>query len=121
MSLIQRNGLKEKVKDIRLNGHPDKRLPNTLNLAFNYVEGESLLLNFDLKGICVSTGSACTSGSLEPSHVLGALEVPKAIAQGGVRFSLGDGTKTSDIDYCIKEIPPIIERLRLMSPLTPKQ
>lgn len=110
-------GLSENIEELYLNGHPDLRLPNTLNLGFNYVEGESLLLNFDMKGICVSTGSACTSGSLEPSHVLGAMGVDTVIAQGSVRFSLGDENTESEIDYCISVIPKIVKKLRKMSPL----
>lgn len=110
-------GLSENIEELYLNGHPDLRLPNTLNLGFNYVEGESLLLNFDMKGICVSTGSACTSGSLEPSHVLAAMGVDTVIAQGSVRFSLGDENTESEIDYCINVIPKIVKKLRKMSPL----
>ncbi len=110
-------GLSENIEELYLNGHPDLRLPNTLNLGFNYVEGESMLLNFDMKGICVSTGSACTSGSLEPSHVLAAMGIDTVIAQGSVRFSLGDENTESEIDYCISVIPKIVKKLRKMSPL----
>jgi cysteine desulfurase len=111
------NGIARDVKDVKMNGHPTKRLPNTLNVSFKYVEGESIILNLDLKGIAVSSGSACTSGSLEPSHVLKAMGVEAAVAQGSVRFSLGRANTQADIDKVIKEIPPIIERLRDMSPL----
>lgn len=111
------NGISKNVKDVRLNGHPTKRLPSTLNVSFKYVEGESVLLNLDLKGIAASSGSACTSGSLEPSHVLKAMAVDAAIAQGSVRFSLGRANTEADIDRVIKEIPPIIKKLRDMSPL----
>lgn len=114
-------GLNENIDHLHLNGHPEERLPNTLNISFEYVEGESLLLNFDMKGICASTGSACTSGTLEQSHVLKAMDVDPALAQGAVRFSLGVDNTKEEIDYCIKEIPPIVKRLRAMSPLTPKQ
>jgi cysteine desulfurase len=110
-------GLSENIEELYLNGHPDLRLPNTLNLGFNYVEGESLLLNFDMKGICVSTGSACTSGSLEPSHVLAAMGIDTVISQGSVRFSLGDENTQEQIDYCISVIPKIVKKLRKMSPL----
>lgn len=111
------NGIARNVKDVKMNGHPTKRLPNTLNVSFKYVEGESIILNLDLKEIATSSGSACTSGSLEPSHVLKAMGVETAVAQGSVRFSLGRANTQADIDKVIKEIPPIIERLRDMSPL----
>ncbi|MFH0839051.1 MAG: cysteine desulfurase NifS [Candidatus Omnitrophota bacterium] len=110
-------GLRKNIDDIYLNGHPELRLANTLDLGFAYVEGEALLLNFDMKGICVSTGSACTSGSLEPSHVLMAMGVDTVIAQGSVRFSLGEANTEEDIDYCIEVIPKIVTKLRKMSPL----
>jgi len=110
-------GINKGLKDVKMNGHPVKRLPNTLNVSFKYVEGESILLNLDLKGIAASSGSACTSGSLEPSHVLKAMGVEASVAQGSVRFSLGSGNEASDIDRAIKEIPPIIKKLRDMSPL----
>jgi len=110
-------GLSEEIDELYLNGHPELRLPNTLNLGFAYVEGESLLLNFDMKGICVSTGSACTSGSLEPSHVLTAMGADPIISQGSVRFSLGQDNSEEEIDYCIRVIPKIVRKLRKMSPL----
>ncbi len=110
-------GLSENIEELYLNGHPELRLPNTLNLGFAFVEGESLLLNFDMKGICVSTGSACTSGSLEPSHVLAAMGIDTVIAQGSVRFSLGEQNTEEEIDYCIEVIPKIVKKLRKMSPL----
>ena len=110
-------GINKNVADVKLNGHPDRRLPNTLNVSFKYVEGESILLNLDLKGIAASSGSACTSGSLEPSHVLKAMGVDAAVSQGSVRFSLGRVNTKEDIDVVIKEIPPIIGKLRDMSPL----
>lgn len=109
--------LNKNVKEIYLNGHPEKRLVNTLNISFKYIEGESLILNFDLKGIYASTGSACTSGSLEPSHVMTALGVQPDLAQGSVRFSFGYENTEEDVDCCVAEIPPIVERLRKMSPL----
>ena len=111
------DAISENVKDVKMNGHPAKRLPNTLNVSFKYVEGESVLLNLDLKGIAASSGSACTSGSLEPSHVLKAMGVEATVVQGSVRFSLGRANTQADIDIVIKEISPIIERLRDMSPL----
>ena len=111
------SGIKNNIKDIKLNGHPEKRLPNTLNVGFKYLEGESILLNLDMEGVAASTGSACTSGSLEPSHVLISMRVDPADAQGSIRFSLGKDNTKEEIDYVIKVLPPIIERLRKMSPL----
>ncbi|MEE8317341.1 MAG: cysteine desulfurase NifS [Candidatus Omnitrophota bacterium] len=111
------NGLQKQLNEIYLNGHPEHRLSNTLNISFRYIEGESLILNFDMKGIFASTGSACTSGSLEPSHVLTSMKVPPDISQGSIRFSFGYGNTEQDVDYCLAEIPPIVKRLRAMSPL----
>jgi len=110
-------GIKNSVKYIRLNGHPEKRLVNTLNVGFKYLEGESILLNLDMEGIAASTGSACTSGSLEPSHVLTAMGVEPSEAQGSIRFSLSKYNTKDDMAHVIKVLPPIIERLRAMSPL----
>ena len=110
-------GLNKELKEIYLNGHPENRLSSTLNISFRYIEGESMVLNFDMKGIYASTGSACTSGSLEPSHVLTAMGVPPDMAQGSVRFSFGYENTEEDVDYCLAEIPPIVEKLRKMSPL----
>ncbi|SHI43564.1 cysteine desulfurase [Malonomonas rubra DSM 5091] len=112
-------GILETVPDVKLNGHPnpDLRLPNTLNVSFNYIEGESLLLYFDMKGIAASSGSACTSGSLEPSHVMGAMCVDVVLAHSSTRFSLGADNTEEDIDYVLQELPPIVQRLREMSPL----
>ena len=110
-------GISKNIKDIKLNGHPTKRLPNTLNVSFKYIEGESILLNLDLKGIAASSGSACTSGSLEASHVLKAMNVDAAVIQGSVRFSLGHSNTQGDVDRVIKELAPITEKLRDMSPL----
>ncbi len=109
--------IREKISHVQLNGHPQKRLPNTLNISFEFIEGESLIINLDLKGVAVSTGSACTSGSLKPSHVLMAMGVAPEIAQGSVRFSLGKGTSEEDIDYVLGVLPEIVDRLRKMSPL----
>jgi len=111
------DGLHRDIKEVYLNGHPKNRLSSTVNISFRYIEGESLLLNFDLKGILVSTGSACTSGSLEPSHVLTAMGVPPDISQGSIRFSFGYENTEEDVDYCLAEIPPIVKKLRDMSPL----
>ncbi|PIU61411.1 MAG: cysteine desulfurase NifS [Armatimonadetes bacterium CG07_land_8_20_14_0_80_40_9] len=114
-------GIAEKIDHVLLNGHPGKRLPNTLNMSFEFVEGESIILNLDLKGIAVSSGSACTSGSLEPSHVLKAMGVEPAIAQGSIRFSLGKDNTEEDVDYVLEVLPEIIIRLREMSPLYRKK
>lgn len=110
-------GLKEKIQHVYVNGHPEKRLPNTANISFEFVEGESLLLNLDMKGIAASSGSACTSGSLEPSHVLVAMGISLELAHGSVRFSLGKSNTVEEIDYLIEIMPPIVERMRSMSPL----
>ncbi|MFO7578391.1 MAG: cysteine desulfurase NifS [Pelovirga sp.] len=107
------------VPDVKLNGHPnaDLRLPNTLNVSFDFIEGESLLLFFDMKGIAASSGSACTSGSLEPSHVMRAMGVDIVLAHSSIRFSLGPDNTEEEIDYILAELPPIVQRLRDMSPL----
>jgi len=114
-------GLKERMEEIILNGHPTNGLPSILNICIKYVEGESMLINLDLEGICVSSGSACTSGSLEPSHVLSAMGVPPEIAQGSLRFSLGRYTTEEEINCVVETLPPIVERLRAMSPLWKKR
>jgi len=100
-----------------VNGGAVPRLPNTSNISFEFVEGESILLSLDAEGICASTGSACSSGSLEPSHVLLAMGLTPTTAQGSVRFSLSAYNKEEEIDYVLQKLPPIIERLRGMSPL----
>jgi cysteine desulfurase len=107
-----------KVPYTRLNGPKgDKRLPGNVNICFEFIEGESILLSLDFEGVCASSGSACTSGSLDPSHVLLAIGLPHGIAHGSLRLSLGDGSTDEDIDYVLNVVPPIIERLRNMSPL----
>ena len=98
------------------NGHPEHCLPGTLNISFEFVEGESLILRLDMEGICVSTGSACTSGSMEPSHVLAALGLQPQLAQGTVRFSLGRDNTDAEIDGVIEKVPVIIDQMRNMSP-----
>jgi len=108
--------LLEMIPSTRLNGHPIHRLPNTCNLSFEFVEGESILLMLDAFGICVTSGSACTSGSLEPSHVLRAMGVPFTAAHGSIRFSLSRFTTEEEIDLAIEKVPPIIARLRELSP-----
>jgi len=110
-------GIESKIEDVSLNGHPEMRLPNTLNISFKFIEGESIMLNLDFKGICVSTGSACTSGTLDPSHVLTAMGIPAEFSQGSIRFSLGKSNTQKQVDYCLKELPAIIKKLRSMSPL----
>lgn len=101
----------------RLNGHRTDRLPNNANFSFQFIEGESLLIMLDMKGICGSSGSACTSGSLDPSHVLMAIGLPHEIAHGSLRLTLGADTTKEDIDYVVDETKAIVERLRSMSPL----
>lgn len=113
-------GIMDKVPYTRLNGHPEKRLPGNTSFCFEYIEGESLLLNLDLKGIAGSSGSACSSGSLEPSHVLLAIGLPHEIAHGSLRLSLGAVNTEEDIDYVLEVLPEIVDRLRQMSPLYEK-
>ncbi|MFC1781920.1 cysteine desulfurase NifS, partial [Planctomycetota bacterium] len=102
--------------DCRLNGDKNNRLPNTSNISFEYIEGEAILLMLDQYGICASSGSACTSGSLEPSHVLRAMGVPFTAAHGSIRFSLSRYNTEKEIDFVIETVPPIIKRLRELSP-----
>jgi cysteine desulfurase len=111
----------KRLDNVYINGDIEHRLPNTTNLSFGYIEGEGILLNLDLEGISVSSGSACTSKDLTISHVLAAMDVDRVIAQGAVRFSLGPATTEDDIDYVIEKIVPIINRLRELSPLYSKQ
>jgi len=112
-----KDGLLSKIPDIKINGHPLDTLPNTLNVSFAGAEGEAILLSMDIEGIEASTGSACASGSLEPSHVLLATGVGPELAHGSIRFSLGWQTTPEDVDYIIEKLPPIIKRLRDMSTL----
>jgi cysteine desulfurase len=109
-------GLVANIPDTLLNGHPTERLPNTVSLSFKFVEGEAILLLLDQLGICASSGSACTSGSLEPSHVLRAMGVPFTFAHGSIRFSLSCFTSVEEVDFVVAEVPKIIERLRAISP-----
>jgi len=113
-------GILERVDHVRLNGHPTIRLPNTLNLSFEYVEAESLLMALDMNGIAVSAGSACSSGSTEPSHVLLAMGIPSVICQSAVRFSLGRENTEEDVDHVLSVISDVVGRLRAMSPLYKK-
>ncbi len=110
------NGLLEKIPNSILNGHKTQRLPNTTNISFEYVEGEAILLHLDRYNICASSGSACTSGSLEPSHVLRAMGVPFTAAHGSIRFSLSVYNNEDEVDFIITKLPPIIAALRQMSP-----
>ncbi|MGD0230817.1 MAG: cysteine desulfurase NifS [Syntrophorhabdales bacterium] len=114
-------GLMARVDDVRLNGHPARRLPNTLNLSFRFVEGESLLIGLDLVGIAVSAGSACSSGSTEPSHVLLGMGIEPEICQSALRISLGRVNITEDIDYALETIPEVVGRLREISPFYRKR
>ncbi len=110
-------GILNAIPDTRLNGHPTERLPNNVNVAFRYVEGESILLLLDSLGIAASTGSACTSASLEPSHVLLACGLPPEQGHGSLRLTLGPGNTEDDTDYVLSVLPGVIERLRQISPL----
>jgi cysteine desulfurase len=109
--------VEEKIPYIKINGDMEKRLPGNSNISFRFIEGEGLLLNLDLKGICASSGSACTSGSLEPSHVLLAIGLPHEIAHGSLRVSIGKYNTKEEIDYLIENLMEIVTRLREMSPL----
>jgi cysteine desulfurase len=110
----------EKIPNARLNGHPEKRLPGNVNISFEFIEGESMLLWLDDAGICASTGSACTSGSLEPSHVLLATGLPVEISHGSLRLTLGDANTEADVDVVLEVLPKVVTKLREMSPLYKK-
>ena len=116
-----RDGFLKSIPNIRVNGHPEKVLPNTLDVSFPGAEGEAILLMLDLIGVSVSTGSACASGSLEPSHVLMATGVGPELAHGSIRFSFGKYTTKDEIDFVLKEFPPIIKKLRGFSTVTHKE
>lgn len=107
----------QEIPYVRLNGHPKKRLPNNVNFSFRFIEGESLLIMLDMKGICGSSGSACTSGSLDPSHVLLAIGLPHEIAHGSLRLTLSEETTREEIDYVVEALKEIVTHLRSMSPL----
>ncbi|MEE0809448.1 cysteine desulfurase NifS [Blautia sp.] len=109
--------VEKEIPYVKLNGHPTKRLPNNINFSFRFIEGESLLIMLDMKGIAGSSGSACTSGSLDPSHVLLAIGLPHEIAHGSLRLSLGEDTTKEDLDYTLGQIKEIIQKLRDLSPL----
>lgn len=114
------NGLIENIPEIIVNGDREKRLPGNVNVCFKYIEGESILLHLDQYGICASSGSACTSGSLEPSHVLLAIGLPHEIAHGSLRLSFSEENTEEEVDYLLEKLPPIITNLRNMSPLYKK-
>ncbi|MBR5545941.1 MAG: cysteine desulfurase NifS [Clostridia bacterium] len=111
------DGILSGISDVQLNGHRTQRLPGNVNVSVRYVEGEALLMRLDLAGIAASSGSACTSGSLDPSHVLLAIGLPHEIAHGSLRLSLGSETTEEDVDYVIETLPNIVNTLRAMSPL----
>lgn len=109
-------GLLTRIANTAVNGHPSERLPNTTNIGFKYIEGEAILLSLNQFGICASSGSACTSGSLEPSHVLRAMGLPYSVLHGSIRFSLSRYTTTAEVDRVLEVMPQIIDRLRALSP-----
>lgn len=106
----------ERVPDVHIHGDPDLRMSNTVSLSFEGIEGEAVVVSLDLKSICIASGSACSSGATEPSHVILALGVEPQLAAGAVRISLGRSTKEEDVDYLLSELPPVVERLRRLSP-----
>ena len=112
--------VRARIPYIKVNGDMEKRLPGNSNISFRFIEGEGLLLNLDLKGICASSGSACTSGSLDPSHVLLAIGLPHEIAHGSLRITIGKYNTKEDVDYLIESLVEIVNRLREMSPLWEK-
>jgi len=109
-------GILKSIPEVKVNGDPDNRMFNTLNVCIKHIEGEGILINLDFEGICASSGSACTSGSLEPSHVLLAMGIPHEIAHGSLRMSLGKYTSDKEIDKVLAVLPPIVEKLRKISP-----
>ena len=109
--------VEKKIPYIKINGDLEQRLPGNTNISFRYIEGEGMLLNLDLKGICASSGSACTSGSLDPSHVLLAIGLPHEIAHGSLRVTIGKHNTKEEIDYTVSNLAEIVQKLRDMSPL----
>jgi len=114
-------GVMDKVPHVHINGHPDSRLPNLVNFTFEFVEGESLLFSLDMEGVAASSGSACSSGSVEPSHVLLAMGIPPETARGSLRLTLGRDNTDGDVEYFLDILPPVVNRLRAMSPLFVKK
>ena len=113
------HGILKAIPHSRLNGHPIERLPGNCNISFEYIEGESLLLLLDTLGIAASSGSACTSGSLDPSHVLMAIGLPHEVAHGSLRLTLDRQNTEEEVDFVLEKLPPIVQRLRDMSPIYP--
>lgn len=113
-------GIKNNIEDVLLNGHPENRLPNNVNFSYEYIEGESILLWLDMNGISASSGSACTSGSLDPSHVLLATGLDHGTAHGSIRFTISDETTEEEIDFVVEQMKEIVQKLRIMSPLYKK-
>ncbi|MCX7771030.1 MAG: cysteine desulfurase NifS [Proteobacteria bacterium] len=113
-------GILERVPDTVINGHPEKRLYNTSNISFKYIEAEALLVMLDMQGIAVSTGSACSSGATEPSYVLQSMNLDPLCSRGALRFSLGLGNTIDDVEYCLEVLPPLVEKIRKMSPFYKK-
>ena len=111
------DGVLAKIPHVRLNGDRERRLPGNVNFSFEFIEGESLLLMLDMVGICASSGSACASGSLDPSHVLLAIGLPHELAHGSLRFSFGKDNTKKDAEYLLEVLPDMVERLRQLSPL----
>jgi cysteine desulfurase len=114
-------GILDSILESYLNGHPTKRLPNNVNVRFSYIEGESLILSLDMEGVACSSGSACTSKTLEPSHVLLAIGLKHEEAHGSLLFTLGKQNTEEDIKYVLGLLPNVVKRLRAISPLTPKE
>ncbi|MEG0371701.1 MAG: cysteine desulfurase NifS [Clostridium sp.] len=114
------SGILDRIPYTKVNGSLESRLPNNINVSFHFIEGEGLLLLLDQAGVCASTGSACSSGSLDPSHVLLEIGLPHEIAHGSLRLSLGEGTTDEEVDYVLEVLPKIVQRLRDMSPLYEK-
>ena len=112
-------GLLAKCPNVRVNGDKANRLPNTLNVSFEYIEGEAIAYHLSDLGICISTGSACASGSLDPSHVIRAMGVPFTAIHGSVRFSLSRYNTMDEVDYVLDKLPPVIKNLRELSPFGP--
>jgi cysteine desulfurase len=112
-------GILASCPDVRINGDRTHRLPNTLNVSFSYIEGEAIAYHLSDAGICISTGSACASGSLDPSHVIRAMGVPFTAVHGSIRFSLSRYNTMEEVDYVLKKLPPIIKNLRALSPFGP--
>ena len=110
-------GIESTIPEVKLNGHRQNRLPNNVNISIKYIEGESVLMMLDMLGIAASSGSACASASIDPSHVLLAMGIPHETAHGSIRLTLSDKTTEEEIDYVIKTLPTVVERLRKMSPL----